>query len=146
MLHELVQDVATALTAQTVGRVHGQLPFAVEWSQVLSEWMDTGGIVRGWVVSPRRFAWSSDGYGVWLARAVLVVEGIRGVDTSTGSEAAFRADLETVLAILQGVFEGNAGVLVTRRVELTRYDAAREVGNVVCHYAEIEVELEVQEP
>lgn len=143
LIEDMVNAAAGALVGLDVGPVHAQLPYVQDLSQLVASFQDAVG-VRGWVVSIRRLRWSADAYGAWLGTAIVLIEGLRAIDMTDGSEPAFRADLERVLTGLRDSLYGVGTVLVVRRVELVRYDAAREIGNLVCHYAEIEVEADVE--
>lgn len=143
VIDAVVTTAAGALDSLGVGPVHAQLPYVQNLEQLMASFQDASG-VRGWVVSIRRLRWLADSYGTWLGTTVLLVEGMRAVNSAMHSERAFREDIDRVLSELRDTLYGVGAVLVVRRVELVRYDAAREIGNVVCHYAEIEVEADIE--
>ncbi|MCS7257286.1 MAG: hypothetical protein RMJ05_08000 [Thermomicrobium sp.] len=143
LLDDVLGAVRDELATADVGVVHVALPYASTLARIVDSFSQ-GGIVRAWVLAPRGIRWEASGYGrEWVGSLFVGIDGLRAFDASGSSEALFRADLETVLERLRVLAFPTERVVVPKRIEVVRYDSAREIGNLLMHYVEIEYEVEV---
>lgn len=151
------QDIIAAVKARldtvaNIGTTHAYERWQNNWSDYLNQFKTTiGGVVqiRGWVVTlDAAQPISGEPYSMGNTRRTYRVHifGVLGLDDSANTEQTFLNLVETVMNDLDG--RKNLGVsgAIDYSVgpsSMTRYEI-RSFGNVLCHYGEIVLTVEVE--
>lgn len=141
--------LVTQITAvSNAGNVYAYERLVADWSNFQALFTATIGgqkQVRGWWVTRERIEAVPDAMGTTARTYVFVVRGVLGVHDSTATEETFQDLVDAVMAAIDAHRDDGDSAVRDYSVgpTLARVIEARQFGSVLCHYAELEVRVEV---
>lgn len=123
-----------------VGKVHDYERHAKDWSAFFTLFLDADNKINGWEVSRYATPSAAAGRGVFERRHNFRLRGYYGLSDSAASEKTFQDLVEAVVTALQADQRLGGTTWKSGPVQVAAVEP-RIFGSVLCHYAELTVEV-----
>lgn len=141
-LSDITAEIKTILEGVSgIGTVHDYERWAATWEKFLELFKDSNNKINGWTITRRKTPAERDTMPTVMRTHTFVIRGVYGLKDEDATEKTFQDLVEAV----QGAFEDeyslggyavNSGPVQVVTVE------SRIFGKVLCHYAELEYEVQ----
>jgi len=121
-----------------IGTVHAYERWAADWTAYLSFFKTEENKINGWTVSRRKTESDRDTMPTLNRRHRFIMRGYYGLKDSAATEHTFQALVEAVQDAFEDQYLLNGTVINSGPVQVQVFEN-RMFGNVLCHYAELEL-------